>query len=82
MGGLLGVNAGSARPPVFLVGEHAPAGARGTAVLVGKGITFDSGGISLKPAPSMGEMKYDMMGAATVFACLAAAKALAFPSAS
>ncbi len=71
MGGLLGVNAGSARPPVFLVGEYAPARPRGTAVLVGKGITFDTGGISLKPAPSMGEMKYDMMGAATVLACLA-----------
>jgi leucyl aminopeptidase len=79
MGGLLGVNAGSARPPVFLVGEYAPAKARGTAVLVGKGITFDSGGISLKPAASMGEMKYDMMGAATAFACLACAKALALP---
>jgi leucyl aminopeptidase len=79
MGGLLGVNAGSARPPVFLVGEYAPAKALGTAVLVGKGITFDTGGISLKPAASMGEMKYDMMGAATVFACLAAAKALALP---
>jgi leucyl aminopeptidase len=79
MGGLLGVNAGSARPPVFLVGEYAPKGARGTAVLVGKGITFDSGGISLKPAPSMGEMKYDMMGAATVFASLAAAAALRLP---
>ncbi|HYX22090.1 MAG TPA: hypothetical protein VFA98_14710, partial [Thermoanaerobaculia bacterium] len=76
MGGLLGVNAGSARPPLFLVGEYAPKGARGTAVLVGKGVTFDSGGISLKPAPSMGEMKYDMMGAATVFASLAAAAAL------
>ena len=79
MGGLLGVNAGSARPPLFLIGEYAPAKARGTAVLVGKGVTFDSGGISLKPAASMGEMKYDMMGAATVFACLAAAKALALP---
>jgi leucyl aminopeptidase len=79
MGGLLGVNAGSARPPVFLVGEYAPAGARGTAVLVGKGITFDSGGISLKPAPSMGEMKYDMMGAATAFASLSAAAALRLP---
>jgi leucyl aminopeptidase len=79
MGGLLGVNAGSARPPVFLVGEYAPAKARGTAVLVGKGITFDSGGISLKPAASMGEMKYDMMGAATVFACLSAAKAARLP---
>jgi len=79
MGGLLGVNAGSARPPVFLIGEHAPKDARGTAVLVGKGITFDSGGISLKPAASMGEMKYDMMGAATVFACLAAARQLKLP---
>jgi leucyl aminopeptidase len=79
MGGLLGVNAGSSRPPVFLVGEYAPAKARGTAVLVGKGITFDTGGISLKPAASMGEMKYDMMGAATVLACLAAAKSLALP---
>ena len=75
MGGLLGVNAGSVRPPVFLIGEHAPPRPKGTAVLVGKGITFDTGGISLKPAPSMGEMKYDMMGAATVFGCLAAAKA-------
>jgi leucyl aminopeptidase len=79
MGGLLGVNAGSARPPVFLIGEYAPKAARGTAVLVGKGITFDSGGISLKPAASMGEMKYDMMGAATVFACLAAARELKLP---
>ena len=79
MGGLLGVNAGSARPPVFLVGEHAPAKSRGTAVLVGKGITFDTGGISLKPSASMGEMKYDMMGAATVFACLAAARSLDLP---
>ena len=70
MGGLLGVNAGSARPPVFLVAEHAPAKSRGTVVLVGKGITFDTGGISLKPAASMGEMKYDMMGAATALACL------------
>jgi leucyl aminopeptidase len=79
MSGLLGVNAGSARPPVFLVGEYAPAKPRGTAVLVGKGITFDSGGISLKPAASMSEMKYDMMGAATAFACLAAAKSLKLP---
>ena len=79
MGGLLAVNSGSARPPVFLIGEYRPARSRGTAVLVGKGITFDSGGISIKPAPSMGEMKYDMMGAATVFACLAAARDLKLP---
>ncbi len=79
MGGLLGVNAGSSRPPVFLVGEYSPSRPRGTAVLVGKGITFDSGGISLKPAASMGEMKYDMMGAATALACLAAARSLSLP---
>jgi leucyl aminopeptidase len=79
MGGLLGVNAGSARPPVFLIGEYAPKGSRGTVVLVGKGITFDSGGISLKPAASMGEMKYDMMGAATAIACLGAAREIGLP---
>ena len=79
MGGLLAVNSGSVRPPVFLIGEYRPPRARGTAVLVGKGITFDSGGISIKPAPSMGEMKYDMMGAATALACLQAAKRLKLP---
>jgi leucyl aminopeptidase len=79
MGGLLGVAAGSARAPVFLIAEYAPRRARGTAVLVGKGITFDSGGISLKPAASMGEMKYDMMGAATALACVAAASSLSLP---
>jgi leucyl aminopeptidase len=79
MGGLLAVNSGSVRPPVFLIGEYRPARAKGTAVLVGKGITFDSGGISIKPAASMGEMKYDMMGAATAFACLRAAARLALP---
>ncbi len=76
MSGLLAVNSGSARPPVFLIGEYRPPRAKGTAVLVGKGITFDSGGISIKPAPSMGEMKYDMMGAATAFACAFAARRL------
>jgi leucyl aminopeptidase len=79
MAGLLAVNSGSARPPVFLIGEYRPPAARGTAVLVGKGITFDSGGISIKPAASMGEMKYDMMGAATAFACAFAAKRLKLP---
>jgi leucyl aminopeptidase len=79
MGGLLGVNAGSARAPLFLIGEHAPPRSRGTVVLAGKGITFDTGGISLKPPAAMGEMKYDMMGAATVFACLAAIKAAKLP---
>lgn len=79
MAGLLAVNAGSARPPLFLIAEYAPPAARGTAVLVGKGITFDSGGISIKPAAAMGEMKYDMMGAATVLACVRVARALKLP---
>ena len=79
MGGLLAVSSGSVRPPLFLIGEYAPPRSRGTAVLVGKGITFDSGGISIKPAPAMGEMKYDMMGAATAFASLAAARDLSLP---
>ena len=79
MGGLLGVSAGSARPPLFAIGEYSPARAKKTVVLVGKGVTFDTGGISLKPTPSMGEMKYDMMGAATVFAVLRAAHDLSLP---
>lgn len=79
MGGILGVSAGSARRPLLLVGQYRPEGARKTAVLVGKGITFDTGGISLKPAASMGEMKYDMMGAATVFSVLRAAHDLGLP---
>ncbi|MFN2385587.1 MAG: leucyl aminopeptidase [Thermoanaerobaculia bacterium] len=79
MAGLLAVNWGSARPPLFLIAEYAPPAARGTAVLVGKGITFDSGGISIKPAAAMGEMKYDMMGAATVLACVRVARALELP---
>jgi len=79
LAGLLAVNSGSVRPPRFVIGEFRPPRAKGTAVLVGKGITFDSGGISIKPSPSMGEMKYDMMGAATVFAALQAAARLKLP---
>lgn len=71
MGALLAVAKGSAEPPKLLVlqyqGTKAPAK---PVVLVGKGITFDSGGISLKPAPEMDEMKYDMSGAATVLGTL------------
>lgn len=68
MGALTGVGTGSARPPRLLVvrykGAGAPAG--GPVVLVGKGITFDSGGISIKPGANMGNMKMDMSGAAAV----------------
>ena len=79
MGGVLAVSSGSSRPPDFLILEHRPRNARGRVVLVGKGITFDSGGISIKPAASMGEMKFDMMGAATVLATVRAAHALRLP---
>ncbi len=69
MGCLLAVTRGSAEPPRFIILEHR-GGRRGAAplVLVGKGVTFDSGGISIKDANAMDEMKYDMCGAATVLA--------------
>ncbi len=79
LAGLLAVNSGSVRPPRLVIAEHRPERSRGTAVFVGKGITFDSGGISIKPSASMGEMKYDMMGAATVFAVVQAASRLRLP---
>jgi leucyl aminopeptidase len=73
MGTLLAVAQGSHEPPKFIVLEH-----RGAAkdakpvVLVGKGVTFDTGGISIKPAAEMDEMKYDMSGAGTVLGTLKA----------
>ncbi len=80
MGAILGVGRGSARPPRMLIvryrGAGAPAG--GPIVLAGKGITFDSGGISLKDPPNMGAMRMDMSGAASVVgAVLALARAQA-----
>jgi leucyl aminopeptidase len=71
MHGLLAVNQGSVRPPVFLVMKYMNAAktnksAEAPIVLVGKGVTFDTGGISIKPAAGMGEMKSDMHGAASV----------------
>jgi len=71
MGAFLAVAQGSAEPPRFIVMEYR-GGKRGAApvVLVGKGITFDTGGISLKDPAAMDEMKYDMCGAATVIAAL------------
>jgi leucyl aminopeptidase len=82
MGCLLAVAQGSAQPPRFIVMEHAGSGAPRTAppvVLIGKGVTFDTGGISLKPPPAMDEMKYDMSGAAAVIASLTLAAALDLP---
>jgi leucyl aminopeptidase len=74
MGCFLAVTRGSAEPPRFVVLEHRR-GRRGDApvVLVGKGITFDTGGISLKDPGSMDEMKFDMSGAAAVLAALVVA---------
>jgi leucyl aminopeptidase len=70
MGGVLGVGNGSDRPPRFLRLEYAPAGAKATLALVGKGVVFDSGGLSLKTAGGMETMKTDMSGAAAVIAAM------------
>ena len=75
LGGLLGVNRGSREEPRFIkLSWDPPDGKkpRGTVALVGKGITFDSGGLSLKPADSMIGMKGDMAGAAAVLATFSA----------
>jgi len=71
MGCLLAVTRGSAEPPRFIVLDYRGARrSRPPLVLVGKGVTFDTGGISLKDPPAMDEMKYDMCGAATVLAAI------------
>lgn len=76
-GGLLAVGGGSAHPPRMIVLEYAGGARRGkTVALVGKGITFDSGGISLKPALLMQEMKFDKSGAVAVLGILKAAATL------
>ncbi|MFZ4505681.1 MAG: leucyl aminopeptidase [Microbacteriaceae bacterium] len=72
-GGIVGVGQGSSRPPRMVVVKYSPRGARGHVALVGKGITFDTGGLSLKPAAGMIGMKYDMTGAATAYAVVRAA---------
>jgi leucyl aminopeptidase len=81
MGALLGVGQGSAHPPRLVVLEHRPrrGRTRPTICVVGKGITFDSGGISIKPAGGMHEMKHDMSGAAAVVGLLRAAALLELP---
>jgi leucyl aminopeptidase len=80
MGAFLAVTQGSAQPPRFIVSEYR-GGKKGSApiCLIGKGITFDSGGISLKDPPGMDEMKFDMGGAAAVLGALRAAAELALP---
>jgi len=80
MGALLSVARGSEQPPKLIVFEYrnAPAEQR-PVVLVGKGVTFDSGGISIKPAKGMDEMKFDMCGAASVFGAVQACAELELP---
>jgi len=80
MGCFLAVTQGSEEPPRFLVMEHRHPRAKGApVVLVGKGITFDTGGISLKDPPTMDEMKFDMSGAACVIGTMKAVSELNLP---
>jgi leucyl aminopeptidase len=80
MGAFLAVARGSPQPPKLIVMEYRGGVADAPpVVLVGKGITFDAGGISIKPAPQMDEMKFDMCGAASVFGALRAAALMRLP---
>jgi leucyl aminopeptidase len=79
-GGLLGVGGGSHHPPRLIVLEYGGGARSGkTVALVGKGITFDSGGISIKPALAMGNMKFDKSGACAVLGAMRAASVLKVP---
>ena len=71
-GGLLAVSLGATNPPRMVVMNYRPDGAEKTLALVGKGIVFDSGGLSIKPASGMETMKTDMSGAAAVFGAMRA----------
>jgi leucyl aminopeptidase len=80
MGSLLGVTKGSRQPPKFIVLQYSKGKAgKKPVALVGKGITFDAGGISLKPSAEMDEMKYDMCGAASVLGTLKAVAEMDLP---
>jgi leucyl aminopeptidase len=80
MGALLGVAKGSLEPPKFIILEHKPTKSKlPPVVFVGKGITFDSGGISIKPSDRMEEMKFDMSGGAAVIGAMKAAAQLKLP---
>jgi leucyl aminopeptidase len=80
MGCLLAVSQGSHQPPRFIVLEYKGGKAtQAPVVLIGKGVTFDTGGISLKDPPGMDEMKFDMSGAAAVIACVTLAAELRLP---
>jgi leucyl aminopeptidase len=83
MGGVLAVGSGSKNPPRFIILKYSPAGKAGrgrpTIALVGKAITFDSGGISIKPADKMDEMKLDKTGGIAVLGTMKAAAELKLP---
>ena len=80
MGALLAVAQGTREPPKLIVVKHLRGKAKAPpVVLVGKGVTFDSGGISIKPGAGMDEMKFDMCGAASVLGTLKAAAELDLP---
>jgi leucyl aminopeptidase len=76
LAGLMAVARGTTEEARFIQLRYSPASAKARVALIGKGITFDSGGLSLKPAKSMETMKYDMAGAATVLSAVAAAAKL------
>ncbi len=78
-GGVLGVGGGSSRPPRLVRLHYKPADARAKVALVGKGVTFDTGGISIKPAQDMENMTSDMAGAAAVIAVTVVAARLKLP---
>ena len=79
MHSFLSVTSGTVEPAKLIVMKYKGAGSDKPIVLVGKGITFDAGGISLKPGPGMDEMKFDMCGAASVIATMAAVATLKLP---
>ncbi len=78
-GGILGVGAGSSAPPRMVEVSYAPKNAKLHLALVGKGVTFDSGGLTIKPAQGMKEMKSDMAGAAAVVQATMAIATLKLP---
>ncbi len=79
MGAALSVGQGSAQPCKFIVMHYKRGGKAQPIVLVGKGVTFDTGGVSLKPGANMDEMKFDMCGAASVFGAMKTAARLQLP---
>jgi leucyl aminopeptidase len=78
-GGIIGVGQGSDNPPCLVRLTWSPPAARGSVALVGKGITYDSGGLTIKPGGSMATMKTDMAGAAAVVAAMRSVAALEIP---